>query len=228
MAEAQSAGRGRLPGRNWETQAGMALLVTAWFPLADLSSSADTADQRGYQPPPLSLIAGLAVAKACLAWARSEACAFKNGIAVKWPNDILCGGSKLAGLLCEVSKESIYIGMGLNCSQDSFSGGYKTQPTSILLETGQPPDRITLLGFFLRELEKLLSPRSVWLPELNQLLAWKGRNVEFRQGLATGPPLRGVLLGLASDGALLLRIGDSTECYHSGELSLVIDECRLT
>ena len=215
IAEAQSAGRGRLPGRTWTSKSGQALLATAWLP-----RSAWPAPNQ----PPVALIAGLAVAKACLAWAESESGTFRQGIAIKWPNDLLCGPRKLAGILCETNDSTIYIGMGVNCSQDAFSGEYRTEPTSILMETGQAPDRSRLLALILDELHTLVSRHDDWLMELDHLLAWKGKKVEFRQGLATGQPHRGTLLGLGEDGGLLLETGDTTYHFHSGELSLVIDE----
>jgi BirA family biotin operon repressor/biotin-[acetyl-CoA-carboxylase] ligase len=170
-------------------------------------------------------MAGLAVTKACLTWADSVASPFRQGIAIKWPNDLLCGPRKLAGILCEATESSIYVGMGVNCSQGSFTGEYRTSPTSILMETGRTPVRSRLLTLILIELETLLARQDDWLPELTQLLAWKGRTVEFRQGLTQGQPQTGTLFGLAEDGGLVLKTDGATYCFHSGELSLVIDEC---
>jgi BirA family biotin operon repressor/biotin-[acetyl-CoA-carboxylase] ligase len=245
MAESQSAGRGRLPGRIWETRTGQALLATAWFPRSALQAltarttpaltvpapeqqagieSGHPVLQSDLQQPPVALIAGLAVAKACLAWAELEDRPFRNGIAIKWPNDVLCGNNKLAGILCEVTHSSIYVGMGVNCCQESFTGEYRTTPTSILMETGRAPERRSLLAIVLGELQSLIARPTSWLVELDYLLAWKGKTVDFRQGLGSGQPHRGTLLGVAEDGSLILRSGDSTGCFHSGELSLVIDE----
>jgi BirA family transcriptional regulator, biotin operon repressor / biotin---[acetyl-CoA-carboxylase] ligase len=210
MAEAQTAGRGRVPGRTWNTQPGQALLSTIWFP-------------RTGQEFPVSLLAGLAVARACLAWAGSVASPFSNGLAIKWPNDLLCGGRKLAGILCESSTTSIYVGIGINCSQDSFTGEYRTRPTSILLETGRTPDRHLLLTMILDELQLLIRRPTGWTVELGHLLAWKGKAVDFRQGLAGGQPIRGILAGIAEDGGRIRKTCDGNLCFHSGELSPVID-----
>lgn len=229
-ADAQTTGRGRLPGRTWNTQAGQALLATAWFPRSALytplrnDSALGQVDPgpSGHQPP-VALMAGLAVAKACLAWAEMEVCPFRHGIAIKWPNDVLCGTSKIAGILCEATANSIYVGMGINCLQEGFTGEFRTKPTSILMETGRAPDRGILLAMILGELQTLISGPSGWLGELDYLLAWKGKKVDFRQGLALGEPHRGILLGIAEDGALLVQIDGSTRSFHSGEISLVID-----
>ncbi|MFH2115999.1 MAG: hypothetical protein ABIJ86_15970, partial [Spirochaetota bacterium] len=167
MAETQTAGRGRLPGRIWDTQPGQAMLATIWFPRSTL--------QQTDSEPPVSLMAGLAVAKVCLAWAESKASPFRSGLAIKWPNDVLCGNRKLAGILCEASEGTMYVGIGVNCSQDSFTGVYHTRPTSILMETGLVPDRYLLLTLILEELMTLLSRRTGWLEDLEHLLAWKGK-----------------------------------------------------
>ncbi len=212
MAESQTTGRGRLPGRTWDTQPGQALLATIWFPRTGLE-------------PPVSLLAGLAVAKACQAWAESEASPFGNKLAVKWPNDVLCGNRKLAGILCEANDSAVYVGIGINCSQDSFTGVYRTKPTSILMETGLIPDRYLMLTMILDELWTLIARRTGWMGELDYLLAWKGKPVIFWPGMADGQAIRAVLAGIAEDGGLILKTGDSIECFHSGELSPVIDEC---
>lgn len=236
MAEVQSAGRGRLPGRVWNTQSGQALLATAWFPRSALDgpgpSEAADLDSEPARPggrltapePPISLMAGLAVTKACLAWSAFGGYPFRNSLAVKWPNDVLCGQRKLAGILCEAAGGTIYIGMGINCSQDSFTGVYRTAPTSILMETGQAPVRDRLLALILDELDTLIAGQTNWHMELDQFLAWKGKAVEFRQGLAQGQPHRGTLIGVADDGGILLDTGGTMKAFHSGELSPVIDE----
>ncbi|MFH2114267.1 MAG: biotin--[acetyl-CoA-carboxylase] ligase [Spirochaetota bacterium] len=235
MVETQTAGRGRLPGRTWDTQPGLALLATIWFPRTALRSPVphgtgqpEPSKPESSQPdmePPVSLMAGLAVTKASLAWANSVASPFRNGLAIKWPNDLLCGDRKLAGILTEASNGMIYVGMGINCSQDSFTGKYRTEPTSILMETGRVPDRYLLLTMIIGELEILISRRVRWLDEMDYLLAWKGKTVNFRRGMADGEPLRAVLAGIAEDGGLILKSGDVIECFHSGELGPVIDEC---
>jgi BirA family biotin operon repressor/biotin-[acetyl-CoA-carboxylase] ligase len=169
-------------------------------------------------------MAGLAVAKACLLWARSSDRPFRNGLAIKWPNDVLCGSNKLAGILCEANNNTILVGIGINCSQDSFTGTYRTDPTSIRMETGLAPDRNFLLTLILDGLWTLITRRTAWREELEHLLAWKGKTVEFRSGITEGPPERGILAGIADDGALILENKGSRVCFHSGELSPVIDE----
>ncbi len=86
VAEHQSAGRGRA-GRTWEAPPRTALLASFVLPFSPLAS----------------LAAGVAVAEACGPLAR-----------LKWPNDVLLGDGKLAGILVEVRGEVAVVGVGLN------------------------------------------------------------------------------------------------------------------
>jgi biotin-(acetyl-CoA carboxylase) ligase len=86
VADQQTAGRGRLD-RTWETRAGSALLATFVLPAR-----------------PLALFCGgVAAADACGPQVR-----------IKWPNDLLLGGAKAAGLLAEQRGERCLLGMGVN------------------------------------------------------------------------------------------------------------------
>ena len=224
MADIQTEGRGRIPGRKWETQPGQALLTTIWLPRNLLRNAIQLDTGKTEQDPPVSLLAGLAVARACRAWADAQGCAYRNGLAIKWPNDLICGSRKLAGLLCEATESHIYIGIGLNCAQDSFTEGYRTSPTSIFMETGVVPDRPLLLTMIMEEVWSLVGACSGWLEDINGQLAWRGKMVTFKPGMSEGKAIRGKLYGLASDGGLLLDTTQSLECFYSGELSPVIDE----
>src|ERR671921_2693601 len=96
LAEEQSEGRGRL-GRSWEAPAGTSLLFSVLLRPAVESS----------RLPELSLVAGGAVA---------EAIAEMTGIqpAIKFPNDVLIGGRKGAGILAESSEGRVVLGVGIN------------------------------------------------------------------------------------------------------------------
>ncbi len=97
LAEQQTAGRGRL-GRPWVSAYGSSILCSLlWrFPkeLTDVSS--------------LSIAVGVMLAHGLKKFGTTE------GIQLKWPNDILCFGRKLAGILLERRGEAIVIGFGLN------------------------------------------------------------------------------------------------------------------
>src|SRR5262249_55990945 len=77
---------------------------------------------------------------------------------LKWPNDVLVGGRKIAGILLEsrstASAEPILvIGVGVNLGQREFPPELAGRATSVALETGRAVDRDTLLGALLEEFD---------------------------------------------------------------------------
>jgi BirA family biotin operon repressor/biotin-[acetyl-CoA-carboxylase] ligase len=99
--------------------------------------------------PELSLVAGGAVA---------QAIASVTGIqpSIKFPNDVLIEGRKVAGILAESSEGRVVLGVGLNVNQakDELPGDTPTEPTSLRVELGERVDRRVLLAAVLRELER--------------------------------------------------------------------------
>ncbi len=207
----QLAGRGRLPGRSWVGEAGASLLVTFWFPAGAFGEA------------PLPMIAGLALVRACASWAAGSGVRFREPPLLKWPNDALCGGRKLAGILCEAAAGTIYAGIGVNCSQGAFPPGLRTEPTSILLETGSAPRPPELLRGLAAAFDDLRASPGRWKDEYESVLAWRGRPVRFRPGVGEAS-IDGVLSGVDASGALLIASGDRPDApataYHSGELSV--------
>ena len=138
VAEEQTEGRGRL-GHRWEAPAGTSVLVSVL-----LRPAVEPA-----RLPELSLVAGGAVA---------EAIADVTGIdpAIKFPNDVLVGGRKVAGILAESSEGRVVLGVGVNANQtaDELPGDAQTQPTSLRVELGEPVDRAALLAAILLRLER--------------------------------------------------------------------------
>ena len=137
VAEEQSRGRGRL-GRSWQAPPGTSVLVSVLL-LPPVEAA---------RLPELSLVAGGAVA---------EAIAEMTGIepAIKFPNDVLIGGRKVAGILAESSDGRVVLGIGVNANQTEgqLPVGAQTTPTSLRLETGAPVDRPRLLATILMQLE---------------------------------------------------------------------------
>jgi BirA family biotin operon repressor/biotin-[acetyl-CoA-carboxylase] ligase len=123
LAEHQTAGRGR-GGHRWFSPRGQSLLVsivlTRW----------------GLAPELLSLAAAVAVAET-----------IGPGARIKWPNDILLSGKKVAGILVETtvfrSHRAAAVGIGINCHQDrtDFPPELRGLATSMDLETGTFVDR---------------------------------------------------------------------------------------
>lgn len=138
VAEEQTEGRGRL-GRTWEAPAGTSVLVSILlFPEVDSP-----------RLPELSLVAGGAVA---------EAIAEVTGLepAIKFPNDVLVSGRKVAGVLAESSEGRVVLGVGVNANQtlEQLPEDVQTQPTSLSLELGEPVSRVRLLAAILLQLER--------------------------------------------------------------------------
>lgn len=138
VAEEQTEGRGRL-GRTWHAPAGTSVLVSVLL-------------RPAVEPPrlpELSLVAGGAVA---------EAIAQVTGIdpAIKFPNDVLVGGKKVAGILAESSEGRVVLGVGVNVNQtaDELPRDTETEPTSLRIEVGERIDRAALLAAILLRLER--------------------------------------------------------------------------
>jgi BirA family biotin operon repressor/biotin-[acetyl-CoA-carboxylase] ligase len=146
VAEEQSAGRGRL-GRRWFAPARTSVLVS-------VNLRPDVPTRR---LPELSLVGGAAVA---------EAIATETGLRpeVKFPNDVLIGGRKVAGILAEAREDRVVLGIGINVNVAAaeLPKELETPATSLVLETGAPVHRAALLAAVLERLE---AGYDAWLSE---------------------------------------------------------------
>lgn len=213
VAGEQTAGRGRLEGRSWRSAAGESLLVTLWFPLGYLGDS----------PPPL--LAGAALLAACESWADVVGSPLGRRLALKWPNDLLCGGRKLAGILCEAAADKVYVGIGLNRLQTGFAGEYRTAPSSLYLESGRRPEGLDPLPALLDSFLALATEEGAWWALVNERLAGKGSPASFRPGLGESGAVSGTLVGVDASGSVLLGGGTGISAFNSGELRIeTIDE----
>ena len=138
VAEEQTAGRGRL-GRSWQAPAGTSVLVSVLL-LPDVEPA---------RLPELSLVAGRAVAEAILEVTGVEP-------TIKFPNDVLIGGRKVAGILAESSEGRVVLGIGVNVNQteEQLPSDAQTEPTSLRLELGEQVNRVQLLAAILLQLER--------------------------------------------------------------------------
>ena len=138
VAEEQTEGRGRL-GRTWQAPAGSSVLVSVLL----------RPDVDAPRLPELSLVAGGAVA---------EAIAEVTGVdpAIKFPNDVLLDGRKVAGILAESSDGRVVLGVGVNVNQteNELPTEVQTEPTSLRIQTGGQVDRAALLAAILLRLER--------------------------------------------------------------------------
>jgi len=138
VTEEQTEGRGRL-GRRWEAAAGSSILVSVLL----------VPPVEPPRLPELSLVAGGAVA---------QAIAEITGIepAIKFPNDLLIGMRKVAGILAESSEGRVVLGIGVNVNQTAqeLPADTLTPPTSLRVVLGEPVDRARLLAAILLHLER--------------------------------------------------------------------------
>ena len=138
VTEEQTEGRGRL-GRRWEAAPGTSILVSVLL----------VPPVEPPRLPELSLVAGGAVA---------QAIAEITGIepAIKFPNDLLIGMRKVAGILAESSEGRVVLGIGVNVNQTAqeLPADTLTPPTSLRVVLGEPVDRARLLAAILLHLER--------------------------------------------------------------------------
>jgi BirA family biotin operon repressor/biotin-[acetyl-CoA-carboxylase] ligase len=202
----QTAGRGRL-GRSWEDVPGESLLCSILL-RPPISAAL----------PQLSLVCALAAAEAIEATGGATA-------AIKWPNDVLLGGRKVAGILLESSAGAVICGIGVNVGQpaESLPVAPRVAATSMFVETGARHDRGALLATLLAQLEArygewLASGLEPLLPELDRRDALRGARVRVAGE-------RGIAAGVAPDGTLAVRLdrGGITR-VGSGEVQIDLEE----
>jgi BirA family biotin operon repressor/biotin-[acetyl-CoA-carboxylase] ligase len=210
-AELQTGGRGRL-GRAWHAGVGEALTFSVLW-----------RSRRG-----AGALSGLTLAVG-VALARALAAAGAGAVALKWPNDIVWRGGKLAGILTELQGDAlgptaVVIGIGINVRLSATTRARIGQAAADL-ETAceAAPDRNLLLASVLVELDRVLDAfgRDGFAPlreEWQRRHAQQGKRVTLTLG--DGARVSGTARGVAEDGALLLETGTGTQHYHSGEISL--------
>ncbi len=213
VARRQSMGRGR-KGRSWASP-------------PDVNSYASLI-LKGFKflPAQASWIGSLAALETI------RQSAPRLGVSVKWPNDVLCGGRKIAGVLCEGKFDSrrkpagIVIGVGVNLNMDAKSLAAIGKPaTSILVETGEPVQDVG--GFTLRLGEEAMRLYGLALSEGVASLhkTWKSENMlqgrDVEAVLDDGSAISGRVEDLSLDGSLLLRTASGIlRSIRSGEVSI--------
>lgn len=206
VAGVQSAGRGR-QSRPWSTPPDTALLCSVLVRV-------DHPRLGG-----VSIAAGLATRAAISLVTGYQA-------RVKWPNDLLAGDGKLAGVLCEVEPAAphrgtaVIIGVGVNLRVTDFPAGVRGASLHTLV--AQPPSPAILFGALLGELAARLDMlRSAGMAAL--LGEWLAHSVGIGEAVtarsATGS-VTGVAEGIDDDGALLVRANGSITRVLAGDVHL--------
>jgi BirA family transcriptional regulator, biotin operon repressor / biotin---[acetyl-CoA-carboxylase] ligase len=203
----QTSGRGRR-GRSWVGASGRSLLFSVVL---------RPAIQAG-QVPVLSLLAAERLAAACDELTDAE-------VGCKWPNDLVVGDRKVAGILPEAAVSDgrvrhLVIGIGLNVSMEEsdFPEDVRPHATSLALEESRAPDQETLLERFLALFRGAYPPadgRAV-LEAYGSRCTTLGRRV--RATAAGGETVEGVASALDEEGALLVETGRGPQVVSFGEV----------
>lgn len=204
VADEQSAGRGRR-GAVWVCPAGEGLAFSQIL--------------RPTMPralwPRLALIAGLAVAKTLET----------HGMAaeVKWPNDVLLGGKKVAGILVESTDDAVIVGVGLNVNVADFPGEIAETATSLLRETGQERDRIVLLEQLAQSIRhhagRAERDFAELLEQLRERCALRGKQVSLWLG---NEAVMARVIGIGDRGELMVERDGRTEALMQADQIRVI------
>ena len=205
-AEEQTSGRGRL-GRRWISPRG-----GLWFSIII----------RGFDVPDEPQLASIA---ACVAVAKALEELYGVKPLLKWPNDVMVGGKKIAGVLVEARArgrvlEALVIGVGVNANVDSRA--LKDQglgATSLLEILGRPVDLDELLAEIVVGLKRLLrSSRRAIVEEYRARLGTLGKPV--RVVLATGE-VEGVAVDLLDDGSLVVESEGRRLVVRTGDVYML-------
>ncbi len=202
IAEAQQAGKGRL-GRRWTSPAGVNLYASIILrpPIAPRHA------------PQLTFLSAAAVA-----WTIAEITGLRP--TVKWPNDVLLDGCKVAGLLNELDAETeriryliLGVGVNVNMQAEQFPEDLRYPASSLAIASGGEVSRLLFTRTLLEQLDRLYSQyRQEGFEPIMQ--AWQeyfvltGQQVEVD---CQGRLLRGRVVGLDEDGALLLQLDNGRQ-----------------
>jgi BirA family transcriptional regulator, biotin operon repressor / biotin---[acetyl-CoA-carboxylase] ligase len=212
IAEQQTAGRGRL-GRAWASPPFRNLYVSIVLrpPIAATAA------------PPISLVAGLAVAETVREWV--------GGALIKWPNDVVIDGRKVAGILTELESAEghlqfviVGIGVNLNSAAEDFPQELRDKAVAVCALTAAPVDRVRFTNHLLSRFEErydafLHHGFAALRPSWEQLSCLSGRCVQIDDG---SQRFEGIVVGMADDGTLRLRDATQRErAVIAGDVTVV-------
>ena len=209
-ADWQRTGRGRLDHR-WESPCGVNLMFSAVL---------DGAGREAMEIATLPLVVGLAVRSALARETAAE-------LTIKWPNDILADGMKLAGILCERDGDNVIAGVGINVNQTEFSAALRDRATSLARLNARASDRDRVLDSVLASIEAY---HARWVrggfaalhPEFAAVDHLRGRVIGVQRTDGDAFPVRGICGGIAVDGSLEV----DGERVYSGEAHVELPSPR--
>jgi BirA family biotin operon repressor/biotin-[acetyl-CoA-carboxylase] ligase len=192
IADEQTAGQGR-HGHSWHSEKGLGLYLSVIL-------------QR--EPAPaLTMALGLATA---------EAITTATGIIcdLRWPNDVMIGNRKAAGILTQLLESAAIAGIGVNVNHPSFPAALAEEATSLRIESGQEQSREQILIALLPAVDRyvqMLADRgaSAILDLFSRRSSYaSGKRVTVQQGDSV---LQGTTAGLNNDGFLVIRKDDGSD-----------------
>lgn len=216
-AEGQTAGRGRR-GRHWHSALGASITFSLLWRF----------DKGAAQLGGLSLVVGLAVLRAVQGLDLRD----PNEVGLKWPNDIVAGNAKLAGVLIETQGDmlgptAVVIGVGINMHLSESSKMHinqsATDVNALCVSSERPPSRNRLLASMLQQLILALDEfrlcgfrgfKSAW--QEHHVLQGKPVEVLFADGIA----IEATVKNIADDGTLIVTRGGKELYVTAGEISL--------
>lgn len=210
VADRQTAGRGRR-GRTWESPGGSCIYMSILL-------RPDLAPEKA---PMLTLVMACGVAEGIMDCADVK-------VQIKWPNDIIVSGKKLAGILTEMSTQVDYInhvtvGVGINVNVQNFPEEIQTA-TSLLSETGTQTKRAPVIAAVMKHFEEnykifmQTEDMSGLMKKYSSLLVNQGREVLI---LEKDAEYKAYAEGINQKGELVVRREDGTvENICAGEVSV--------
>ncbi|WP_184114215.1 biotin--[acetyl-CoA-carboxylase] ligase [Sphingomonas abaci] len=206
-AERQTGGRGR-QGRPWQSPPGNLYASTVLY-------------LRPGDPPPasLALVAAVALDESVRVFATAAA---GEGLALKWPNDLLAAGAKLSGVLLERTGDAVVIGFGVNLAHHPELPDRRTTSLRALGADVEPGAFLEVLGEAMARWRALwraggIDPvRRRWLERAHPI----GTPLTAR--LPDGSAVEGLFDGLDAQGALRLRLaGGERRVIHAADIFLI-------
>ena len=212
ISEHQTQGRGRM-GRGWfsppEVGLWLSLILRPEIPPS--------------KAPGISICAGLALASSVNEMTELNA-------RIKWPNDCVIKGKKVAGILLELSAELdkidfVILGVGINVNQDKkhFPKSLAKKATSLKIELDEEVSRLMLLKLFLRRFEKIYfefkrNGLARLMPEIRRASHLLGQKVKVKWGKKI---LKGLAKEINEDGSLIIGTNKGEKTISAGEVTLL-------
>ncbi len=192
LADHQTAGRGRL-GRRWLSSPGTCALMSLVWPADPASLSHDR----------VSMLVGVAVARAL------ERLVPHASLQLKWPNDVMAGRRKLAGILIEAARGAFVIGVGINVTPDPQLDHALDRRTTNLASLGGRAHRLLVVQEVVAEIARtLVAPHPRLMLDEWRARAALGHDQAFHHDRQH---ITGTVLDLDPDAGLIVR-------QHSGEI----------